>query len=80
MNITQELPAEQIVSKRGRVTIVILSGIERSVAAVMSIKRPNDIGNKSGTAEFTGLSHEAILLRCDSSFFCLLKLVLCCSS
>mgnify|MGYP004599693495 CR=1 FL=1 len=40
MNITQELPAEQIVSKRGRVTIVILSGIERSIVAVMSIKRP----------------------------------------
>ncbi|GEM_PF-6875316 len=53
MNITQELPAEQIVSKRGRVTIVILSGIERSVVAVMSIKRSDNTGNKSGTAEFT---------------------------
>ena len=53
MNITQELPAEQLVSKRGRVTNVILSGIERSVVAVMSIKRPDYTGNKSGTAEFT---------------------------
>ena len=53
MNITQELPAEQIVSKRGRVTIVILSGIERSVVAVMSIKRSDNTGHQSGTAEFT---------------------------
>lgn len=41
MNITQELPAEQLVSKRGRVTNVILSGIERNAVAVMSIKGPD---------------------------------------
>lgn len=38
-NITQELPAERIASKRGRLTIVTLSGIERQRnLSVMSVE------------------------------------------
>lgn len=71
-NITQELPAESKASKRGRLTTVILSGIERQRnLSVMSVEwsfttiRVVVHDNKSGTAELYALS----LLQRQSVFF-----------